>query len=296
MATSTETKNEPAKAKRAAGPRQNPVSPPVLDIQTILVTPAQAKKWLGSNAEDNRHVRWTRVEAYARDMERGRWQLTGEAIKIDVDGVLIDGQHRLQAVIKANISVYMVVVFNLPHEAMAALDGGLSRTFGDRLKGVSQSYRNQISSVVRRVVGWDRGNRMGKSDTPTHAELLIEFDKDPEGFTAATLHGMDVTRQKICAASSAGTAFYLFARINEGQANTFFEGLKTGANLADTSPVLAVRNRLSRTSVRRETRLKPEDQLALLIRAWNAFREDRELDRLVIAKGALTNKNYPVPR
>lgn len=285
-----------AKATKAAPAPDHPQnSAPVIKVNTMLVTPEQALQWLGVNAEENRNVRSTRVDMYARDMRDGKWQLTGEAIKLDTDGVLIDGQHRLRAVVKANVPVYMLIVSNLPHEAMTVLDSGISRTFGDKLKGVSSTHRNQIAAVVRRVTMWERGNRMSKSDAPTHAELMSAFDRDASGFTAATLRGMDVARQRICSAGPAGTAFYLFNRIDPEQAHRFFDFLITGANLPEKHPILTVRNRLTGAQVRREDKLSVEDQLALLIRAWNAFRENRTLDRIPIAKGALTNRTFPTP-
>lgn len=283
------------------GATHRPTAPqagaPIIDIRTMLVTPEQARKWLSTNAQENRAQRDSRIKAYARDMREGKWMLTGEAIKIDTDGVLIDGQHRLAAVIEARVSVYMVVVLNLPHEVMGALDSGLSRTFGDKLKGVSVSNRNQIAAVVRKISSWDSGNRLGKGDTPTHGELMETFERDPAGFTAATLHGMDVYRQKVCGVNAAATAFYLFSRIDTEEALQFFDMLKTGANLPEAHPVLTVRNRLSRAkTARREDRLGPEDQLALLIRAWNAFRENRTLDRIPISReGTLNSRNFPVP-
>lgn len=295
----TEEQRQDPDAPRMPVPRgaTKPPSVPVLDIRTVLVTPAMAKKWLAGNAEENRSIRTGRVAAYARDMEQGRWQLTGETIKIDDQGVLIDGQHRLEAVVLSDTPVYMLVCYNLPHSVMEAIDSGISRTFGDKLKGVSDKHRNQVAAVVRRIVCWDKGNRMGRADPPTHTELRIAFDNDPAGFTAATLHGLDVYKQRVCGAGPAGVAFYLFARIDTERALQFFDQLKTGANLAETDPVLTVRNRLSRSksTVRREDKLQPEDQLALLIRAWNAFRQERTLDRLVIAKGGLNNKNFPGP-
>jgi hypothetical protein len=284
------------KERQQHRPATTPQKVPVLDIRTILVTPELAKKWIDSNTPENRTVRWGRVKAYARDMKAGRWMLTGETIKLDENEVLIDGQHRLYGVMEADTAVYMVVAFNLPHEVMGALDSGISRTFGDKLKGVSDKHRNQIAAVVRKIVSWDKGNRLGKSDPPTHTELMEYFNQDPAGFTAATLHGMDVYAQRICGAAAAGTAFYLFARINTEQALQFFDQLKTGANLPEKDPVLAVRNRLSRSkTARREDKLTPEDQLALLIRAWNAFREHRTLERILIVKGGLTSRNFPVP-
>ena len=47
-----------------------------------LVTPDTAERWLSKN-HNNRNVKRAVVNAYARDMAAGRWQITGEAIKFD---------------------------------------------------------------------------------------------------------------------------------------------------------------------------------------------------------------------
>ena len=46
----------------------------------------------------------------------------------------------------------------------------------------------------------------------------------------------------------------------------------------------------------RDEQAKSNEQLALLIYAWNAFREDRVLSRLQLPKGGLTSRNFPEPR
>jgi predicted nucleic acid-binding Zn ribbon protein len=66
----------------------------------VYVTPEMAERWLGHN-KVNRNLRNRRVDQFARDMRSGRWQLTGEAIKFGKSGNLIDGQHRLWAVIES---------------------------------------------------------------------------------------------------------------------------------------------------------------------------------------------------
>ena len=43
-------------------------------------------------------------------------------------------------------------------------------------------------------------------------------------------------------------------------------------------------------------RLNEQEQLALLILAWNAFREDRKMARPQLPKGGLTAKNFPEPK
>lgn len=79
-------------------------------IETI--TPDMAKEYLETN-KGNRTLQRERVFAYAEDMARGAWRLNGESIKFDTAGRLLDGQHRLAAVVKANVPVEIAVTRNV---------------------------------------------------------------------------------------------------------------------------------------------------------------------------------------
>jgi hypothetical protein len=285
--------------RRRSEESATPPPPPVLDIKTMLVTPEQANKWLGANAEDQRNQRDVKIEGYARDMKAGKWHLSGDTIKLTKDGVLIDGQHRLKAVVKAGVPVYMVVVFNVDHAAMAVIDTGIARTFADSLRGLPIANRNDVAAVVRRITVWDRGNRMGKGgDNPTHQELQERFNKDADAFVTAAARGVDCSKARICAAGAASTAFYLFQRIDPELTHQFFDKLISGANLSPKEAILTVRERLirSRRPGGRDDKLNVAEQLALLIRGWNAFRENRTLNFAMIAKdGQLNARNFPAP-
>lgn len=103
---------------------------PTVDI--IDVTPTHAETWLSRNP-NNRNIRKGMVEAHARDMLAGRWILNGESVKIDDTGHLLDGQHRLSAVVAAEVSVPMIVISGLPADVMATVDAGTKRTYVDAL-------------------------------------------------------------------------------------------------------------------------------------------------------------------
>jgi hypothetical protein len=101
--------------------------------KVMMVDPALALAWLQRNIETNRPLRPTVVDNYADDMRRGEWHLTHQGIALDIDGNLIDGQHRLAAVIKANVIVPIMVTVNAPRASFVALDNGVKRSVADRL-------------------------------------------------------------------------------------------------------------------------------------------------------------------
>lgn len=99
----------------------------------VRVTPALAAEWMKQNTT-NRRLRPAVVDSYARQMAAGQWRMTHQGVAFTADGELVDGQHRLQSVIKSGVSVDMMVTWGVAADAFAYLDGGVPRSMSDRLK------------------------------------------------------------------------------------------------------------------------------------------------------------------
>ena len=101
--------------------------------KVVMVDPSLAAAWLAKNAQHNRKLKKTVVQDYAHQMKRGEWQLTHQGVAFDTRGVLIDGQHRLSAIVQANVIVPMMVTVNAPSVSFASLDCGVKRSVADLL-------------------------------------------------------------------------------------------------------------------------------------------------------------------
>jgi hypothetical protein len=270
-------------------------------IEEVAVGGTLAQQLLDNNIENNRNIRPGKVDQYVRDMLAGHWPITGETIKVDTNGVLIDGQHRLTAVVEAaklrpGFTVPMLIARNIDPAVMPVLDTGLSRGLHDMVRvqiGAAQS--NLVAAVVRRVLQWEQGNYVGASGrnggVPTHTEALARLEKDVEGFVGAAARGRDIQQLRLAPGAPSGTAFYLFRQIDTEQAHTFFDHLITGENL--TGSILTLRNRFIRAD-----RLRAHEYIALYVRTWNAWREGRVLGQVPVTSnnGKLTNQNFPLPK
>lgn len=78
--------------------------------QVMKITPALAESWLMSNTF-NRSLSSAVVNKYANDMKSGNWHLNHQGIAFDDCNVLVDGQHRLSAVVKSGVTVDMLVTY-----------------------------------------------------------------------------------------------------------------------------------------------------------------------------------------
>src|SRR5215831_11828755 len=79
-----------------------------LSFKVVTVTPKMANELLVKN-KINRAIRQSKVRKYARDITMGRWKLTHQPLALDEHGNVLDGQHRLLAVIEADIPVQFVL-------------------------------------------------------------------------------------------------------------------------------------------------------------------------------------------
>ncbi len=120
--------------------------------KTMPVGPELARQWLEHNTA-NRSVRPARVKEYALAMQEGRWLYTADPIRFDSDGRLIDGQHRLKAVVKSGCTVELHVVRGLEPQAQDAVDTGAARTASDALKVKGFKHGPQLAVTVP-IVNW----------------------------------------------------------------------------------------------------------------------------------------------
>ena len=97
------------------------VNPHVAPMQ---VTPAMAANWLENANVKNRKISDLHVKRLARDMKEGRWVQTHEGIAFDPNGVLLDGQHRLWAIIEADVTIAMYIWFNVSPQALLVIGSG----------------------------------------------------------------------------------------------------------------------------------------------------------------------------
>lgn len=116
-------------------------------VETI--TPELARLYLESNL-NNRPVKPTVVARYMNEIKNGTWALTHQGIAFDEDGFLLDGQHRLMAIIKANVAIDCLVIRGINSQAQIAMDDHAKRTDADALSlHRKQPISKSIVAAVR---------------------------------------------------------------------------------------------------------------------------------------------------
>lgn len=122
-----------------------------MQITIETITPSQAAVWLAGNI-NNRSMRQSLVKQYAKEMKNGTWRLTHQGIAFAIDGTLLDGQHRLAAIIESGIAVTMLVTRGVDQRSQLVMDYHARRSSGDALSLLrKEKITARDVSVIRAV-------------------------------------------------------------------------------------------------------------------------------------------------
>src|SRR5882724_1512617 len=91
------------------------------DLKKVLLTPEEAVRMLEYN-HLNRPLNDQHVKRIAAQIIDGKWEFNGDTIKFSEDGDILDGQHRLWAVVEAKMAVETVIVRGIQKKAFATID------------------------------------------------------------------------------------------------------------------------------------------------------------------------------
>jgi hypothetical protein len=204
--------------------------------EVMLITPQMARDWLERNVH-NRNISDKLVEKFMIDMKTGKWELTHQGIGFDVNQRLIDGQHRLWAIYFSEVSVRMLVTYNLPPEAMSHIDTQRVRSVADMLK-LEHDMPNPRKLSARCAVIRD-------IETPKRAGVPLSIDQTLEIYGRHKA-GVDWSLESLhtgriwTAAPIAGALAYAYPTNPELIAD-FATRLKTGEGLQRGDPAYTLR-------------------------------------------------------
>ncbi len=244
------------------------------------VTPEQAKAWLGESVNDaNRHIRKKKVEQYARDMANGDWTESNDAISLDEDGKLLNGQHRLSAIVAHGKPVELLVARGLPRGSQLSMDSGVPRQFGDHLK-MSGGMPNATSyaSLSRQMFLLE--SDVHQSGQVSRAEQQGWLEQNADDAHSAVAASRAAYRYVDANVTALAMAHILVSRVNgPALADHYLAQLARPAGEPDGSAVFAVTSRFY-TSRRTGQRLRVRQHLSLLVRGWNHWAVGNEVRML----------------
>jgi hypothetical protein len=241
-------------------------------IGLVNITPALAAMWLQGKGK-NRRITNDHVVRLSIQMSRGKWRVTGDTIKFCGEE-LIDGQHRLSAVVLSGATIQCFVAYGVQADVFPVLDTGRGRTSSDVLsteKGATNIFA--LSASARVLYHIER--KQDRLYTPLSNEDVLEVVR-----AHPSLNDMVNLLNKCSFARHAGITapLYWIDKCNTNKAQTFIYGLINGVGLDSSSPIYQLRERLIRgCDGLRSTREGKRAFVALVFRGWQHFLSGRTM-------------------
>jgi hypothetical protein len=250
------------------------------------ITPAAASRMLAFNTS-NRPLSKQHVANLAREMKCGRWKVNGDTIVLNGTR-LIDGQHRLKAVEESGVTIDALVVYGVSSSAFDTIDVGRRRSGGDTFSTMGEMNANALAATLK-IVDAYMSRRFSQNHKLTNAELQQLLERYPDIRNFVNKHKTRVF--KLAPGSVLCACHYLFAMVDEDQADQFISDLVSGQNLQAGDPVYVLRVRLM-DRVLSKIKSEPDYTMALIIKAWNARRAGKPLRFLHYRSGG-KHEDFP---
>lgn len=236
-------------------------------IEQEQITPMRAKLLLDTSP-GNRSLSRSTVRQYSRMMSEGKWPVTGDTIKIDEHGHLMDGHHRLAACVDSGSGFCTLVAYGVQRGVFAVIDNVRPRRGADVFIGGKRTRAHAaIASWMWRLD--TRPVSRWRYDRPHNLEIRETFDRHADQIREVSEslgHLPFRCRQR----SAISAVFAIGLSVDEPVAREMIRGFYSGDGLPRQSPITALRN----TIMRRQTAgfnggAASVTTIELTIRAWN---------------------------
>jgi hypothetical protein len=259
--------------------------------ERTTITPEMATRLLEHN-KNNRPISDPHVTRIADQIKAGKWKFNGDTIKIASDEQVLDGQHRLWAIINANTAVESIIVRGIDPEAFSTIDTiRRQRSPADVLsrKGIKVS-RQVAASAITWLLRWNRGvlvdyrrpeNRIENSDIEKNWPLH-------PGLIRAIEHTQKLRR--LCNISVLAMMYYVISSRDTFLAERMVTTLANPGGVGIDDPFFRLRHYFTQDRI---TTLDPVYTIALIIKAANAAKAGREIKNLRWNNQGATPEKFP---
>ncbi|MFG3617439.1 hypothetical protein [Nocardia sp. NPDC047654] len=265
---------------------------PAITMELELIDPEKAEQYLGKN-HSNRNLRKAHYLSQASDMKAGRWQPSHMSIAFDTRGKLIDGQHRLHAIVESGIPIWLFVARNVEASVQEVIDTSAARTGADALKlsGRVDSNHPAVAAAARTAILWSEGHhrpvRRGVNGARkvTNSEITSWVDVQnqlPGG--ALSITGAVALARKwhqvndLMSLGLTSFATLLLGSIDLDDTVRFFSKLDGLEFDSEDDPVKQFYLRENEAKKSKD-QLRISEHLYFLITAWNSFRAGVPLEK-----------------
>lgn len=256
---------------------------------------------LANQIEGQRPLRKTRLAKLVGEMTRGEWQHNPlDSIGVTPDGKLLNGQHRLAAVVQTGLPQAFSIVYGVNPDIYRVLDQGLPRSMSDYFKSGGETNATELAAVVAWQFREEAGLHSQASGGPYRLDARLSptthqaddvLARHPRLRDVVKVHSRVAEPGRLLPKSITNWTYYRFSRVDAEAADVFWEGVGSGVGLTSADPRYALRKVLLRRAEGETRGRSSEFVAALVVKGWNAFlrgksvkviawREDEQFPRI----------------
>lgn len=272
----------------------------------VTFTPERAESALENNTHNRKLGVNKQIPPLIAAIENGLWDDNVAKINFDESGILSDGQHRLEACVRSNITIRVLVTYGVSKTAQGSTDRRGARTLQDDL--TIHGYKNAVNlaSMIRCEYYKDSGVSIEKLVKRGHhltiipdAMLFNYFQNDSRkkadiiekvkrvGRIADSVKDLKINNEIIKILVPA------FDEVSVSDADCFWGRLSTGLTTVEDDAVVLLRKRLSANAKSETNKIPTTMVAALIIKAWNFFESGTPCGTLKFVSGGATPESFP---
>lgn len=239
-----------------------------------------------ANNFNNRKLNRDHVSELTAFMKDGNFKTSGDPIRIAKNGRLLDGQHRLQAIINSDTTQNLLVVSDLDEEVFDVIDTGKSRGAHDFLHIMNVTNAHVVAAIIKTVINFDKEIDLisGVNKRKFGAGFLVvnRYKSNP-------LYWEDLGKMahsyynkcKMLKPSEWGLLLHVLSKINKDHTIEFLDKLANGVGLEEDDPILLLKNKLTSYKMTPHLTVSIKMKLGLTFIAWNHYRKGNTVKKLL---------------
>lgn len=246
-----------------------------MKLSIELITPKLAEEYLTHNTHNYRKINLSDVKKMAEDMKDGKWEETPEPISFSPSGVLLNGQHRLSAIVKSGVPVTMVVARDVTGRVFdnqrKRTDAQYYRSLGIEGYAGSKTAGCLAGMVLSNSLDFNAGGDISASSKGAYlAKNETEIDAIISAVSCGSKNHLSAKGAVCCAAWCLFLQGESVENIHE-----FFNVVNTGFPIVgkDCSSAIAFRNQLLKEKSNSQSRRCTAVDFSGTIRAFNDFKK-----------------------
>jgi hypothetical protein len=239
----------------------------VVSLETI--TPESATNWLRAN-QHNRPVRRRHVAFLAQEIIKGNWQVNGQPIVISEREEVLDGQHRLMAIIEAGRQIQSLVVYGIEEAAFKTIDTGAVRTGADALTLEFPEASIGTMKAASTAVVWCKrleDGRLNNFRRVSNTETIEYVKQHPSLIQCIERVQSYPHDNRPLSIGCGGALFEMFARRSSDLADDYMHKLYTGEAIGTDNVEWHLRAAFIRDANSRR-KLPTIDKVRMVVKGW----------------------------